>query len=339
MSVNNDSPGFEARANILASEALGAQLKILQLFLPASGWLVSWQEQGNWNVVVAHGAFIDMPADNTFALLDNGWGVADCVDRFYYRSVTADEMVLFGEEPSRKPQGYLIMANLEDPDGIHLGRVVGFSHDDPAASLLLGGGRLLLCLTAMAFTVALRMELGAAEQMVVAMQRDAFIDPLTGVLNRAGWVDRLAQIDAQTLSTKDDAAIVVLDLDFLKVVNDTRGHAAGDELLRRTAQTISSVLRSTDAVGRLGGDEFGVVIQHATPALAAALLGRLKQALAQVDIKISVGMALRSEAGSLKKTVHLADERMYQEKRRKPTPARNRINLDQVAAAIEKGNA
>ncbi|MBF6616472.1 MAG: GGDEF domain-containing protein [Candidimonas sp.] len=332
MSVNNESPGFEARANILASEALGAQLKVLQLFLPTSGWLISWQEQANWNIVVAQGVFTEVPADHTFGLLDNGWGDASCIDRFYYRRVMPDEMPMFGEKPRAGSPCYLIMANLKDPDGIHVGRVLGFSHDEPGAVLLLGAPKLFLCLTAMAFTVALRKELRAAEKMVVAMQRDAFIDPLTGVLNRAGWVDRLSQIATQSQRTDDDAAIVVLDLDFLKVVNDTRGHAAGDDLLRRTAQTISSVLRATDAVGRLGGDEFGVVVQHATPDMAAALLGRLKQALAQVDIKISIGMALMSEAGSLKKTVHLADERMYQEKRRKPTPARNRIDIDRTLA-------
>src|SRR3546814_17512564 len=110
--------------------------------------------------------------------------------------------------------------------------------------------------------------------LVSEMQLDAFIDPLTGVFNRAGWINRLAHIDAMASSSDDDAAIVMLDLDFLKTVNDTRGHAAGDDLLRLTAQTISSVLRSTDSVGRLGGDEFGVVVQNATPIVAASLTRR-----------------------------------------------------------------
>src|SRR3546814_20118334 len=96
----------------------------------------------------------------------------------------------------------------------------------------------------MALVVNLHAELDVAEQIVIEMQRDAFIDPLTGVFNRAGWINRLAHIDAMASSSDDDAAIVMLDLDFLKTVHDTRGHAAGDDLLRRPAQTISSALRS-----------------------------------------------------------------------------------------------
>jgi diguanylate cyclase (GGDEF)-like protein len=114
----------------------------------------------------------------------------------------------------------------------------------------------------------------------------------------------------------------MLDLDYLKTVNDTQGHSAGDDLIRLTAQTISAVLRNNDAVGRLGGDEFGVVAQYATPVGAAALMNRLKESFARAGINISMGMALRSEAGSLKKTMHLADERMYEEKRTKAAPRR-----------------
>src|SRR5690606_25054622 len=163
-------------------------------------------------------------------------------------------------------------------------------------------------------------------------------DPLTGILNRAGWVNQLAHIDEQASASDEDAAIVMLDLDFLKVVNDSHGHAAGDELLRLTAQTISSVLRNGDSVGRLGGDEFGVVVQHATPIAAEKLLERLQQALAAVDIKISIGMALKSETGSLKNAMHQADQRMYTEKRKKSLPVRTRAT-DNAPMMMASSNA
>src|SRR5690606_15572573 len=121
------------------------------------------------------------------------------------------------------------------------------------------------------------------------------VDPLTGVLNRAGWISRLANIETQLAHSNEDAAIVMLDLDFLKIVNDSKGHAAGDELLRLTAQAISSVLRSTDSVGRLGGDEFGIVVQNATSAIAALLMDRLKKALEEKGVNVSAGIALKSE--------------------------------------------
>lgn len=226
--------------------------------------------------------------------------------------------------PDDTRKSYLITARLEQPGSDRVGCVVGLAYEPMTAQLAVCAQNLRLCVDAMALVVNLHGELDVAEQMVIKMQRDAFIDPLTGVFNRAGWINSLAHIDALASSTDEDAAIVMLDLDFLKVVNDTRGHAAGDDLLRLTAQTISSVLRSTDSVGRLGGDEFGVVVRHATQAVAESLMSRLSQALARRGVKISIGMALKSETGTLKKTMHLADERMYAEKRQKPLPPRNR---------------
>lgn len=325
MSVIKEGPGFKARANLLAGEALGAQLRILQLLFPLDGWFVSRQEGGSWVAITSDGMFSQVPEEGLPPIIEAHWDDANEVEGFFFRPLRAAEYQLLASSTEAPPvDGYLVMANLHDPEGYHLGRLVGFSSKPPASLLSLYASKLRLCVAAMALTVALHVELGVAEQMVLEMQRDAFIDPLTGVFNRAGWVNRLAHIDALTSRSNDDAAIVVLDLDFLKVVNDTQGHAAGDDLLRLTAQTISSVLRSTDSVGRLGGDEFGVVVQNATPVVAASLLNRLKQALSRVDIKISIGMALKSEAGTLKKTMHLADERMYEEKRKKPVPARHR---------------
>lgn len=325
MSVVKEGPGIKARANILASEALEAQLGILQIFLPIAGWLVGRQDGDACAVLAARGAFRTFPSEALGHLLENDWHDCARVGGFHYRSVTdAEHIHLPRRVPADPRKGYLIMARLEEQEGDSMGCVVGLAYEPMVAQLALCAQNLRLCVAAMALVVNLHAELDIAEQMVIEMQRDAFIDPLTGVFNRAGWINRLAHIDALASSTDEDAAIVMLDLDFLKVVNDTRGHAAGDDLLRLTAQTISSVLRSTDSVGRLGGDEFGVVVQQATPAVAESLMSRLSQALNQKDIRISIGMALKSEAGTLKKTMHLADERMYAEKRKKPVPARSR---------------
>ncbi len=325
MSVVKEGPGIKARANILASEALEAQLGILQIFLPIAGWLVGKQDGDACAVLAARGALSAFSSEALGRVLENDWHDCARVGGFLFRTATdAEHDHLPKRVPADPRKGYLIMARLEESGGNSMGYVMGLAYEPMVAQLALCAQNLRLCVAAMALVVNLHAELDVAEQMVIEMQRDAFIDPLTGVFNRAGWINRLAHIDALASSTDDDAAIVMLDLDFLKVVNDTRGHAAGDDLLRLTAQTISSVLRSTDSVGRLGGDEFGVVVQHATPAVAESLMGRLSQALAQRDIKISIGMALKSEAGTLKKTMHLADERMYAEKRKKPVPARNR---------------
>ena len=152
------------------------------------------------------------------------------------------------------------------------------------------------------------------------LQRDAFIEPLTGVLNRAGWINRAEHIEAIVDRTAEDVAIVMLDLDLLKLVNDTDGHSAGDELLQLTAQTVQSVVRRSDVVGRLGGDEFGVAVRGVDRDRAGELVERLRNALDRMGVEVSIGMALKSEAKTLKDSFILSDRRMYDEKRSKPTP-------------------
>lgn len=339
MFVVKEGPGIKVRATILASEALLAQLNMLQVFLPLPGWLVSKSDGQQSDMVAATGVFDPLPCEQLERLLQENWQGARMVEDFYYRLATEDERQWLQEHVAVGTQGlYLVMADLCEPDGRSVGRVLGLAPETSLSGLIVGADKIALCLQAMMFTVALQAELDAAEQLVVEMQHDAFTDPLTGIFNRAGWINRLSHIDDQASASDEDAAIVMLDLDFLKVVNDSQGHAAGDDLLRLTAQTISSVLRNSDSVGRLGGDEFGVVIQHATPMAAERLLDRLKEALAVVDIQISIGMALRSESGSLKNAMHLADQRMYIEKRKKSLPVRTRAT-DSDSALVANGNA
>ena len=105
-------------------------------------------------------------------------------------------------------------------------------------------------------------------------------DPLTDCLNRRGFEERLEAALAESAREGRPFSLVVMDLDHFKRVNDTHGHAAGDELLRWTVSALHGVLRPADALGRLGGDEFAVVVPGAGRAEAAALTERLSEALA-----------------------------------------------------------
>ncbi len=333
MPIIKKSSGIEARANVLANKALAVQLRVLQVFLPLEGWLVGRNGDASCSPVAANGWFEALPLQDLAPLFEGEWGGDPLNDGFRYRRITDREQQLLALESSTGPdRTYLVKADLLAPGGNGDGCVVGLACEWPL-SLSRRAHDVRSCLTSLALTLALHAELSVAEQLMVELQRDAFLDPLTGTLNRAGWINRLAHIDAMSGDDGYDAAIVMLDLDFLKIVNDTYGHSAGDDLIRLTAQTISMVLRSNDAVGRLGGDEFGVVAQYATPAGAAALVGRLKNALDAAGVKISLGMALKSETGTLKKTMQLADERMYEEKRTKPIPGRTPVMVHAGIAA------
>jgi len=100
------------------------------------------------------------------------------------------------------------------------------------------------------------------------ISRLAFTDPLTGLPNRRLLVDRLRQASAANAHTGNYGAVIYLDLDDFKSLNDTQGHAAGDQLLRQVGQRLVAMVRQGDTVARLGGDEFVVML----PALEAKTL-------------------------------------------------------------------
>jgi diguanylate cyclase (GGDEF)-like protein len=106
-------------------------------------------------------------------------------------------------------------------------------------------------------------------------------DPLTGCLNRRGFEERLDAEFADALRTGRALGLLLVDLDRFKEVNDTLGHAAGDDLLCWVVATLGGVIRPHDAVGRLGGDEFALLLPGAGPEACEATAGRVQGALAE----------------------------------------------------------
>jgi diguanylate cyclase (GGDEF)-like protein len=145
---------------------------------------------------------------------------------------------------------------------------------------------------------------------------DALTDPLTGVGNRRAWDRLLEAEEARCQRYGSVASLVAIDLDELKRVNDRQGHAAGDRLLRRTAQVIDSTRRAADVVARLGGDEFGVLAVECDEPAAKVLADRLRGALDAAGIRASVGHATRQPSGTLAQAWPAADAGMYADKRR-----------------------
>jgi diguanylate cyclase (GGDEF)-like protein/PAS domain S-box-containing protein len=123
------------------------------------------------------------------------------------------------------------------------------------------------------------------------LEHAAHHDALTGVINRQGFEQALqALFDAQPASRP--AALVMLDLDHFKPINDTAGHAAGDAMLVAVAQAIASRVRATDLVVRLGGDEFALLLPHCTHGRALAVAEKVRQAI--------TGLALTWEQHTLR---------------------------------------
>lgn len=163
-----------------------------------------------------------------------------------------------------------------------------------------------------------------AEEIAERFTRDALHDPLTGLANRALFLDRLAHALSATGRHRAPIATVLLDLDNFKEINDSFGHAVGDELLCAVARRLTETLRSVDTVARLGGDEFALVIEDVDEAGQEVAIGRIKQALAAPfliqgqprQINGSFGMTLsRGNMDAPNDMLRRADMAMYAAKR------------------------
>jgi diguanylate cyclase (GGDEF)-like protein/PAS domain S-box-containing protein len=147
-------------------------------------------------------------------------------------------------------------------------------------------------------------------------------DTLTGLPNRTAFNQRLAAAVARADRSKSSVAMLCMDLDRFKEVNDVYGHAVGDELLRRVADALQGAARDA-RIARVGGDEFMTLVEGDTPAAGAAELGaRLRDAVAapfdidgrQLRIGLSVGAALYPDHGDLQTALANADAALYRAK-------------------------
>ena len=162
-----------------------------------------------------------------------------------------------------------------------------------------------------------------AEEELEGRQR-AGLDELTGLANRNGLFAVGTHVLASAVRFDRPTALVYLDLDNLKVVNDRLGHAAGDELLKRLARTLTHTLRTTDVIARVGGDEFCVLASDTPHPSVPELLDRLRFAFnwegrdrEDPPIEVSMGAALFDPAHpvTLEELIATADAAMYADKR------------------------
>ncbi len=154
-----------------------------------------------------------------------------------------------------------------------------------------------------------------------AARHEADTDALTGLLNRRGWDRYLEHEEDRFRRFGDSACVVVLDLDHLKIVNDTHGHDAGDRYIRQAAQVMSAVVRPGDVLARLGGDEFGIIAVGAGTSQAEDMIVRLQKALLDAGVSGSIGHAPYSVVTGFPGALQEADRAMYEQKRLRRTAA------------------
>lgn len=154
----------------------------------------------------------------------------------------------------------------------------------PRYSVLIG----LEALVVLVASVVLMMQM-LAERHNARLAVDLVHDELTGVLNRRGFMDAVERELGRREQRDVPVQMAVVDIDWFKNINDTLGHRAGDVVLRCVAQTLQGQLRATEPFGRLGGEEFGVLLRAADAPTAARVLERLRQSVQDLRVELPDG--------------------------------------------------
>lgn len=183
-------------------------------------------------------------------------------------------------------------------------------------------------------------QLEAAKQEA---ERQARTDVLTGLNNRRAFFEHADDIDAHSRRYDHAYVIAMIDIDHFKAVNDTWGHEAGNTTLQSVGRIIAEMLRETDVIGRIGGEEFAVILPETAVREGTSLAERLREAIERsvietpqgpINVTISVGIAaLDTHSETLERVVANADAAMYLAK----NAGRNRVEVHQGQSRAVQG--
>ncbi len=152
------------------------------------------------------------------------------------------------------------------------------------------------------------------------LEKLADSDTLTPLPNRRAFLRRLDALIKQVARHDTPAAVLFIDLDGLKRINDDYGHQAGDSVLLHVAEQLSQSLRTTDMVARIGGDEFGLILDHLDEEDAVAKAAQLSDLIAShavdvgptsISVSVTVGMAAVRSTDTVERLLDRADHAMY----------------------------
>jgi diguanylate cyclase (GGDEF)-like protein len=167
----------------------------------------------------------------------------------------------------------------------------------------------------------------------------ASTDSLTGVLNRGAFTALVEGYLTEVRAEERRGALLVVDADNFKSINDSYGHAHGDEALKAIARAIKGMLRNVDLVGRIGGEEFGVFLRQADLVTAQAIAERIRTAIERIDfapdgkrfrLSVSVGGAFFDGDITFSELFRIADQRLYGVKQ----SGRNRVDVAPAMAGM-----
>ena len=315
-----DAPAAQVAAHLRPVRAFDEACRLVVDYLsevaPMGLWAVTRVSDGTQLVLAAAGDTYPVQAGDVFSFTES-----------LCRRMVTGEAPRIAPDTGRTPAytdlaaaapieiGAYAGTPISAPDEQLFGTVCGFDVTALPESAMVEQPLLDLLSSLLSAVLDADLRATAAARELEQARREADLDVLTGLLNRRGW-DRYLQAEEERFRRfGDPACVVVIDLDRLKVVNDTQGHEAGDRYIQRAAQVLASTVRQGDVLARLGGDEFGIIAVGATTEQAGELVERADRAMHLSGVAGSFGFAPYTVVSGFPGAWEAADQAMYEQKR------------------------
>jgi diguanylate cyclase len=211
--------------------------------------------------------------------------------------------------------GAYLLQPIHDADGSLFGVLFGCDPEPGRLDPLLLGCRADAAARVVTTYLSLEERIEDTRRRAERAELDSRTDPMTGVLNRRGWELAMAQEQARIARTGGASAVVLVDLDGLKRVNDSLGHEAGDALIVRCARVLAGQVRARDVVGRLGGDEFAMLLARIDRPMAGQVIERIRQSLIRAEVHCTLTWSWAGALGSLDEALAEADMLLIEHKK------------------------
>lgn len=279
-------------------------------------WMITRVQGNDWIVLQSedHGYGVEPGAvfrwtDSFCSRMVQGLG--PCV------APSSDKVPAYLEAPigGQVPIKAYIGVPLKNKDGSLFGTLCAIDPAPQPESILADQPLIELLADMLSRILALQLLAEDESRSVERLEAEVQTDPLTHLLNRGAWDQLMSKEEERCQRYGHSSAVVMMDLNGLKALNDSRGHAAGDALIVRAAEAIRDVTRKGDISARLGGDEFGIIAVECDHVGMEILVDRLIATFRQYNVSMAVGAAIRGASGNLLAAWEAADKQMYQQKK------------------------
>lgn len=279
-------------------------------------WMITRAEGEDWIVLQSEANGYNVKPGQVFR-----WADSFCSHMVKGKAPTiaprSEDIPLYASAPINKLVAIkaYIGQPLTNEDGSLFGTLCAIDPQPKSEAILKDAGLVEVLAKMLSYT--LQAELREVEHLrkLERIEFESLTDVLTGLFNRRAW-DKLVHLEEERCKRYGHpTAVLMIDLNDLKVTNDTFGHFAGDELIQKAASTLKKCIRTNDILARLGGDEFAILSIENNKEGAEVLLERILQAFEEANISTAIGLAMRNPTHGIFRAIREADKKMYEHKK------------------------